>query len=266
MQVVKYKWQNFKPLFVAKDGAETKKIGLLGNDIRFRVGKKTCMGYTKDGKSRPCRSSRETEGTMCDECRLEDDYYFCIRCDGLSCINQKKREECSANHYYIYLAAFGPLLKVGISHEFRVMERLVEQGADFGAKIARVRDGKTVRAMEQQIKKEINIADRVTGDQKQTALFCDPNISVKSIFHAISLLRGNGFGKHITSPEIYDLRVHYRLENVLAQPEQIEITEGVEINGSAVSAKGNVVIINNRGSFFSFNAHRLLGREIIMAK
>lgn len=144
------------------------------------------------------------------------------------------------------------------------MERLVEQGADFGAKIARVKDGKTVREVEQQIKKEINIADRITGRQKHTALFCNPNTAMTNILRAVTALRSNGFARHMISPEIYDMREYYKLQNVFSAPEEMQLAEGTRIEGHAVAAKGNVIVLQNRSKFLSINAHDLIGREVVM--
>ncbi|MBI4170713.1 MAG: DUF2797 domain-containing protein [Candidatus Aenigmarchaeota archaeon] len=263
MQIIKYKWQDWSPHFVVRDGGELKKMDLLGKDINFRIGKNICTGFMRDGKHFPCKNRREVVDSICNECKPEDDYFFCIRCDGSECINRKKRDECQENYYYIYLAAFGHMLKVGISHEFRLLGRLVEQGADFGAKIARVQDGKLVRAMEQQIKKEINVVDRITGEQKFSTLFGNPNIAVANIFRAVSLLKTNGFSQHLIGPEVYDLREYYNLQNVLLQPQETAVHEGLDIDGRVVSAKGNLIILQKEKMFFSVNAHRLVGREIL---
>jgi hypothetical protein len=177
-------------------------------------------------------------------------------------LNERKRQECLASHYNIYLAAFDSMLKVGISHEHRLMERLVEQGADFGAKIARMQDGKLVRAIEQRIKKEINIEDRLTGEQKNEVLFGNPNVAVGNITRAVSVLRSNGFSKYMTGLEIFDLRSYYHLHNVFSQPKIMEIKEGAEIKGRVAAAKGNLIIFQNNENFFSVNAHRLIGRMI----
>lgn len=263
MQILKYKWQDFLPRLVLRgDDGNIRQTDLIGNDISLAIGKKMCTGFSRDGKLHPCRSMRETEDRICNECKLEDDYFFCIRCDGSQCINPKKRGECEKNYYYMYLAAFGPLLKVGISHEFRLMERLVEQGADFGAKIARVRDGKTVREMEQSIKHELRIVDRVTGGQKQEMLFGNPNLAVANIFKAVSLLKANGFAGHMNGTEIYDLREFYRLGSVISQPEKFGVQEGARLEGHVIAAKGNILVLQKDRGFFSVNAHDLLGREV----
>ncbi len=263
MQIIKYKWENWSPHLVLKGEGQTEKMAIMGNDMDFTLGKRLCAGFHKEGKHFPCRNRRETEDKICNECKLEDDYFFCIRCDGSQCINPRKREECEENFYYLYLAAFDSLLKVGISYERRIMERLVEQGADFGAKIARVKDGKLVRAMEQQIRKEINITDRITGRQKHGALFCNPNTAIGNIVKAVTALKSNGFAKRMISPEIYDLRGYYNLQNVLSVPEEMQTAEGTRIKGRAIATKGNLIVLQNSNRLFSLNAHDLIGREVI---
>jgi len=262
MQIIKYSWQDRKPALTIVSGRKREKMELLGSNIDMIIGSKKCIGYFRDGRHFECRASREAEDRQCNECRLEDDYFFCIRCTGEQCINQKKRDECENAFYFVYLAAFDSLLKVGISQEFRIMERLIEQGADFGAKIARVQDGKIVRQIEQQIRKEINIVDRVTGSQKAVNLFCNPNVSAGNIFRAITLLRSNGMARHLLPTEIYDLREHYLLHKVVTKPRNLEIDKGVRLSGNIVAAKGNILVMRSGTDFYTVNAHGLIGREI----
>ena len=262
MQIIKYKWEDWKPQLVVKDESKTIKMPLMEMKISCKIGKKMCIGFFRDGKHYLCRGQRSAEDRQCNECRLEDDYFFCIRCDGSSCTNPKKRDECKKNYYYIYLAAFDSVLKVGISYERRIMERLVEQGADFGAKIARVQDGMAVRQIEQRIKKEVNLVDRLTGTQKNKMIFGNPNASIASIFKAINALRSNGTAKYLIQPEIYDMRQYYGLENIMSRPREISVEDDMNIDGKVVAAKGNLLIIQEKKDFMSINAHSLLGRHI----
>jgi hypothetical protein len=262
MQIIKYTWQDWKPNFLVKEGEKTIKWPLLGEEIKIRLGCKFCIGYFRDGRHFDCANKRMAEEHQCNECKLEDDYFFCIRCTGSECANTKKRHECEKSYYFVYLAAFGPLLKVGISHEFRILERLVEQGADFGAKIARIQDGKMARMIEQKIKNEIGITDRVTGKQKNDSIFSDPNVCVANIFKAVSMLKTSCFSKHLFGPEIHDLRNYYNLQNIHIPPFHIEADEGAILDGRITAAKGNLLVINTNGRFFSVNASHLIGREI----
>jgi len=95
---------------------------------------------------------------------------------------------------------------VGISYERRILERLVEQGADMGAKIGIVQDGKLARIVEQKIRTELNICDRVTGNEKHNMLFGNPNTAAINIFNAYTKLRSNGLSDYLITPEIYNLQ------------------------------------------------------------
>jgi Protein of unknown function (DUF2797) len=262
MQIIKYKWHEWAPQLVLRNAGSMETIKLMDSELDFELGKKTCIGFFRGNKHFPCKNQRETEERHCNECKLEDDYFLCVRCDGSGCANTKKRNECQKSYYYIYLAAFDSTMKVGISYEHRIMERLVEQGADFGAKIARVQDGKLVREMEQKIKKEINIVDRLTGLQKSKLIFGNPNVSVANILKAVSMLRTNDFAKYMIRPEIYDLREYYNLGRILSHPEVLDANEGERVKGNVVSAKGNLIILKKDEKFFAINAHSLLGRDI----
>ncbi|MBI5347184.1 MAG: DUF2797 domain-containing protein [Candidatus Aenigmarchaeota archaeon] len=253
-QIVKYKWENWEPVFILDDGT---KIRLFGQNVALRVGKKHCIGYYKNGKRFKCTEKTVYE-SVCEQCQKEDEYFMCIRCAG-ECLNPKKRIQCINNTYAIYLAAFDSLIKIGISVDFRLMERLVEQGADFGARLVTVDDGKAVRKMEQKIKSELEIVDKVSGDKKSEKIFGDPNKSVQELAKKINEIKGNGMP--LLSPEIYDLRHYYRLQNVLSQPTRMEISEGTELEGTCIAAKGNIIIIKN-SEWQMFNAHRMIGREV----
>lgn len=270
MQAVKYKWlvtrETAEPFMMLRADSGLERLRLLGESVSIKAGRKSCIGYYRDGRHFECPQKMVLEsGWCCNECRLNDDYYLCMQCNGSECINTKQRQECSELIYYIYLAAFGDLLKVGISLERRIMERLVEQGADLGALIALVKDGKDVRLIEQQICKELNIVDRIRGVQKHNLIFGNPNAAALNILNAIKKLKEK-FSSYMISPEIHDLRTYYRLHNVIGQPQKLTVSEGSEVSGTIVAAKGNILIFENSGMFYSLNSHDLIGRELRLAQ
>jgi hypothetical protein len=264
MRIIKYKWlvheKQLQPFFITDD---QKKIKLLGEKIDFAIGEKHCIGYFSGGRYAPCPADRLVEsGWNCNACRLNDDFFMCIKCTGEECANKRQRASCEDSIYFVYLAAFGDLIKVGISHERRLLERLVEQGADFGAKVACVKDGKAVRGIEQSIQKQLGIVDFVRGESKQNMIFSRPNISIPRLFSAISALRTNGFAPHMVPPEIYDLRDYYNLKSVEYNPEPLKIGKDTKLSGDVVTAKGNVLIIKDHHRLYSINAHDMIGRDI----
>lgn len=269
MQAIKYKWlsttEGLEPFIFLKNGSQIEKMRLMNQDLAFSVGKKRCIGYFKNGRHVPCPENRTVEsGNNCNECRINDDFFLCIKCNGEKCINEKQQKSCNQTSYFVYLAAFDSILKVGISFEGRVLERLIEQGADFGAKIAFVKSGENVRKIEQGVRKHLGIVDFVTGDQKQKLIFGDPNKSIPNIYKAIAQLRTNGVSQYMINPEIYDLREHYRLHQVIGKPARMKLKDDSMIEGTIVAAKGNIIIARTKTGFMSFNSHELIGRDIML--
>ena len=267
MQIVKYKWMTQgmggEPFFFTKDNGKTGRIKLFDESLHIKIGGKHCTGYVKNGRQVDCPKSRLViDDRMCRECALNDDFFLCIKCTGEECMNDGQRPSCMENNYYIYLAAFSNMLKVGISHEHRVLERLIEQGADMGAKIGLVKDGKLVRTIEQKIRAELGICDRVTGAEKQKMIFCSPNVASANIFNAYNKLKLNGLSQHLMSPEIYDLQSVYRLGRVDGMPKAVHTSPGHEIRGDVIAAKGNIIILRNESGLFSVNSHRLIGCDV----
>ena len=263
MQIIKYRWENFQPMLVVNNGS-IGKIRLFDADLKFSVGAKRCIGSFVKGVYQPCPSNTEIRsGYYCDGCRLSDDFFLCVQCDGSECINRKRRSKCEEENYFIYLAAFDSLLKVGISLDRRITERLVEQGAEFGAKVASVKVGKTVRVVEQRIKMELRIADRILGEEKYARLFCDPNKAAIQLYKTIVRLRSL-IPEYMIYPEIFDMRGYYKLQHVITKPRHTEVAEGMKLDGKVVAAKGNIIILENDSGFAAINAHRLIGRDVEM--
>lgn len=259
-QVIKYKWEGFEPrLEIRGEG----KKALFGQLLDFRIGKRFCTGFYKNGRNVECPSQSAVEnGWKCSGCMLKDQFFMCMKCSGSECINVERREDCRAEMYFIYLAAFGNIIKVGVSYERRILERLVEQGADFGAKIAYVKDGMLARKIEQEIKEHLGITDRMRGREKNSLMMSDPNIEVANLMSSVKKLRNNGFNQHLIEPRIYDLRGYYRILDVDRTPRFMEIEEGKTVFGKVVAAKGNIIILENGGELVSFNAHDIMGRVV----
>lgn len=264
MQITRYKWETSQldgePFLFARDSEKTVKIKLFDGTIGMKVGEKRCVGYAKNGKHFDCPKMRAVDNErVCRECALNDDFFMCMKCTGQECINEPQRPSCTENKYFIYLAAFNSILKVGVSYQFRVMERLIEQGADMGAKIGFVKDGKLAREIEQKISRELNIIDRVSGIDKQKMLFGNINVAAMNIFNAFAKLRSNGFGSYLINPEIYNLQSVYRLSAVERMPSPVDMKEGAMIEGDVLAAKGNIIVFRNEAGMFSVNASKLLG-------
>jgi hypothetical protein len=258
-QVIKYRWEDFGPAITFSSG---NKMKFFGNYIKFYVGEKFCIGFSKNNKRFECPEKRPVKtGWHCNECMINDGFFMCVKCSGKTCINPKRRGECKKDKFFIYLAAFGNFLKVGISYEHRLKKRLIEQGADFGAKIGYVEDGFLVRRIEQEIRQHLGIVDRLRGYQKNNHILADPNKEVENIKNAVEKLHNNGFNEYLIKPEIFDLRSYYKIENLHKNPDFIDVSKVIKVEGQVMAVKGNLIVIQNK-NLVSFNAHDMIGREI----
>ncbi len=258
MQIIRYKWDNFEPFLVMSG---QKKIRLFGSSLRATLGDKRCAGFFLDGRHTECKEKPHLDyGSQCNSCLLRDRFAMCFRCTGETCINEKRRKDCANEQFIIYLAAFNSILKVGISFEARFLERLVEQGADFGAVVGRVKDGMSVRKAEQEISAALEIVDRVRGNDKRRMLFCNPNVAMANIKVAVKKM-SHIFPQYTIPPQIFDLRGYYKLQNVVLEPKELAVSQDSKLDGNVVAAKGNIIVLENDG-FSTVNAHDLLGREI----
>ncbi len=252
MQVTKFSWNRFIPALVVRDGNKLQRIELFDKDLSISLGGKHCIGFDK----KPCPIYSEiSNGYQCNRCRYADKFALCMPCNGTSCINTKRRGDCETEDYFIYLAAFGPILKVGISYKHRFRERLVEQGSDIGVLIASIRDGMLVRKIEQDVAKNLNITDRLRGEQKHKVMFGSANDSSIVIKKALNSLNGT-MNMH---PIIYDMRSYYRLDRIHSTPHLLNLKEGSKINGRVLAIKGNLIVLSTGECF---NAHSIIGRDI----
>jgi hypothetical protein len=176
------------------------------------------------------------------------------------CRNPKQRTGCEHNKYWIYLAAFGGQLKVGVSYERRFFERMIEQGADFGCRLGIVQDGGYARVLEQKVARYLGLPDKIEGAIKQAKLFGDPNASVLNIAKAITKLID---GKLLDlNPETFDFRQFYKLDSVLIKPRPIQLMPSMRLVGDVIATKGNIVVMQTAAGTISFDARRLVGYEV----
>jgi hypothetical protein len=260
MIISNFRWKNWEPQLIFRENEEEKHMPIMNQDLNLKIGGKFCIGYSKSGKYRHCPDSNEIDsGRQCSICKSLDENLPCVQCMGL-CTNMKQRKRCMSDSYSIYLASFGSLIKVGITQEFRLKQRLVEQGADFGAKITTLQDGRMIRVYEQRIKRYLGITDRVLGTQKHSHLFSDPKECIKGINGSIKKLNLSPLKEIMRDPEIFDMRSYYNLIDVKPSFETVE--KGLEINGRVICVKGNMIVIEN-GSHKCIDGHALIGREIV---
>ncbi len=143
------------------DGREVRRASLeAGADLEFGLGDRRCAG------------SIDSRGVhhACDRpeapyCEYHTTDWVCARCTG-TCL--KDEMDCYEPHA-VYLAAFAPdTVKVGVTRAERLETRLREQGADRGAHIHTVSNGRIARELEAGIAEEFT--DRVRIPTKRAGL------------------------------------------------------------------------------------------------
>ncbi|WP_435182770.1 DUF2797 domain-containing protein [Halobellus sp. EA9] len=133
-----------------------------GTELAYTLGERHCAGAVTDDGHVPCP---EPTAPYCPQ---HASTWVCAKCTG-TCL--KDEMDCVEPHA-IYLAAFAPdAFKVGVTKEWRLETRLREQGADRGALLAVVPDGRIAREREAEIAEEI--PDRIRVPTKRAGLHRD---------------------------------------------------------------------------------------------
>jgi len=130
-----------------------------GTELSYRLGDRHCAGVVTDEGHRPC------DAADAPHCPAHASTWICARCTG-TCL--KDEMDCFDDHA-VYLAAFAPdTFKVGVTKEWRLETRLREQGADRGAHVRTVANGRIAREIEAELAAEI--PDRVRIPEKRAGL------------------------------------------------------------------------------------------------
>lgn len=139
-------------LLVSRDGDVAREPLEPGRELSYALGERRCAG-TLDGSDHVA-----CESPAAPYCEAHESTWVCARCTG-TCL--KAEMDCHQEHA-VYLAAFAPAtFKVGVTRLERLRTRLREQGADRGARIYTVADGRIAREIEAEIASERSIPDAV---------------------------------------------------------------------------------------------------------
>lgn len=143
MQIVGYETVPGSPdpatLLVGSNGSVERIALNAGATLSYTLEKRRCAGAVDGGTHLSCQT--ET-APYCDH---HNRTWICARCTG-TCL--KDEMDCYQEHA-IYLAGFAPdVVKVGVTKRERLQTRFREQGADRGALIAVVSNGRIARERE----------------------------------------------------------------------------------------------------------------------
>jgi len=141
---------------------KTKKL-YVGQELNIEVlNKRKCVGFfSEKGKRQLCPNDKMIKrGNQCKECRNSDIYTDYIRGDENTTI---------AGNFSVYLAQIGSEAKVGVTKTGRIMERWIEQGADYATQLETGIEAKEALKMEKNISKNYKINQRISKNDKINA-------------------------------------------------------------------------------------------------
>jgi len=146
-------------LVIADEGGLERRPLEPGASLSYALGDRRCAGVIDDGEHVSCDRSATPY------CEFHTSTWICARCTG-TCL--KPEMDCYEDHA-VYVAAFAPdTFKVGVTKLRRLETRLREQGADRGAHVHTVSNGRIARELEAEI--ATRLVDRVRTGPKVAAL------------------------------------------------------------------------------------------------
>ncbi|MFB6256811.1 MAG: DUF2797 domain-containing protein [Haloplanus sp.] len=204
-----------------------------GTDLAYRLGDRHCAGVVTDAGHRPCGADDSPH------CPDHTSTWVCARCTG-TCL--KDEMDCVDDHA-IYLAAFAPAtFKVGVTKLYRLETRLREQGADRGAHIRTVENGRIARQIEAELATEIS--DRVRVPTKLAGL----GQSVDEVAWAALL-------------DDFDPTGTFAFDYELALSER-PVAETMA-TGRVRGTKGRLLVLDHGGSTYAVDMRNLVGYEVV---
>jgi hypothetical protein len=227
------------PALLVSDGDGLERHDLTpGTELAFTLEERSCAGriVSEDDTLRhvPCPEDAASP-PRCETC---SETWVCARCTG-TCL--KDEMDCHEPHA-VYLAAFAPdVVKVGVTREWRLDRRLREQGADRGAHLQTVEDGRIAREIEAEIAEEI--PDRVGIPAKLTGLHRSVDVGVWNAHLA-------DFGP------IDRIDIDYGLA---LEDRPIPATAAT---GTVRGVKGRVLVLDRGGTAYAVDLRDVVGHDV----
>jgi hypothetical protein len=178
----------------------------------------------------------------------------------------ERRNACESAEYAVYLALFGKsTVKVGVSTLRRVRTRWIEQGADYGAVVEVIKDGRAARRVESTIGRLPPVVKQVRTGRKASEMRSkltesEAKVALDNFVAAQTIIKNSG------EIELVDLSIHYGLDNVDSEPQLwYKNSDGIigqKMLGEIVGAKGSLLVTRIAGTYRVANLKRLIGYTV----
>lgn len=238
MQVVGYETgagrKTAAALLVATDGIVEREPLDSGRKLQWTLGNRRCAGTVDGTGHRPC------ENSTAPYCESHDSTWVCARCTG-TCL--KAEMDCHQQHA-VYFAAFAPeTFKVGVTKLRRLETRFREQGADRGAHVYTVADGRIARELEAELAADIPMSDAV-------------RVSTKV----------EGMGRDVSETAWHRLLSEFEVQGTYTFDyglglEAAPVAETLA-SGTVVGTKGRILVVERDGGTFAVDMRDLVGYEL----
>lgn len=223
-------------LVLATDGDVHREPLRTGDELDYALGERHCVGSVEG-------TGNDASHEACDRpsapyCDVHTSRWPCARCTG-GC--DLPIEACREEHA-IYLAAFAPdVFKVGVTRSWRLETRLREQGADRGAHLRTVKDGRVAREIEAEI--AVDVGDRVRVPTKVS-----------------------GLGEAVDDAAWDALLAAYEPVDTFEFDYELDLQERpmgeTMASGTVVGPKGRVLVLERAGSSYAVDLRDLVGYEV----
>jgi hypothetical protein len=221
-------------LLVATDGIVEREPLDSGRKLQWTLGERRCAGTVDGTDHRPC------ENSTAPYCESHDSTWVCARCTG-TCL--KAEMDCHQQHA-VYFAAFAPeTFKVGVTKLRRLETRFREQGADRGAHVYTVADGRIARELEAELAADIPMSDAV-------------RVSTKV----------EGMGREVSETAWHRLLSEFEVQGTYTFDyglglEAAPVAETLA-SGTVVGTKGRILVVERDGGTFAVDMRDLVGYEL----
>lgn len=220
-------------LLLADEGTVVSEALSPGRELGYALGERHCAGSLNGEDHERCESAAAPY------CEHHSSTWLCAQCRG-DC--ELPLATCREEHA-VYLAAVAPdRFKVGVTRRWRLPARLREQGADRGALIRVVSDGRIARGIEAEIAESLD--DRIPVTEKVGSL-----------------------GKSVLESEWDRLASRYEpIETFdLTYPVTVDGTPVAETvaSGRILGTKGRLLVLEHGGVEYAVDLRDLVGHEVV---
>ncbi len=238
-----------KPVLVLREHGEVRELEMRGRVALELSSEKRCIGYRTPEGFEECASNSGENVKQCGLCSWKD--IARVYTVGDFSVHPEMRGKCESEEYVIYLAGFAEhIIKVGLTRRERLLERWLEQGADFGAELASVQGPYEAYPLEAKLQEKFGFVNAVRASTKIAYLEFDREHARKNFKAALEKVRASDLvpetGKAI------DLSSHY--------PKADGAQETKEISGKVIGAKGSLLFMENENRIVFTNMKKSLGK------